>query len=272
MRPVASTVRLTCHRRRRDTRLAFTLLEVLVVVAVVSLLVAVLLPALNSARESARRAACLANLTQLRTAWDLYLRDSKDRFPRYQNAAYNYGGRQGMPPSFGSKAGLPKPLNRYLVLKPVVRVGAEEFHCASDSGSSTRLPTHFCYYGTSYRTNEFLVGVPVENLVPMTDDPVTADSAFLALLKSDIQAFQASKTCQPARVAFLGDDTWWRTWLPAPMNTLPEWHRGPRSHNLAFMDGHVAPLDVRKGRYSTGDYTVLPTRRLQEAAQVIQDK
>jgi len=265
-------VQLTCHRQPRGAHPAFTLLEVLVVVAVVALLVAVLLPALNSARHSARRTACLANLTQLWTAWNLYQEDSKDRFPRHQNMAYNYGGRQGMPPSFGSKAGMAKPLNRYLGLKPVVTAGAEEFHCPSDSGSPERLPTNFSYYGTSYRTNEFLVGVPAQSLVAMSDDPVTADSDFLAQLKSDVQAFQASKTYQPARVAFLGDETWWRTWLAALDDDFLQWHRGPRGHNLAFMDGHVAPLDVRKGRYSTGDYTVLPTRRLQEAAQAIQDK
>ena len=50
------------------SRLAFTLVELLVVMAIVGVLVALLLPAVQSARESARRSQCKNNLRQLGVA------------------------------------------------------------------------------------------------------------------------------------------------------------------------------------------------------------
>ncbi len=51
-----------------NTRLGFTLIEVMVVLGVVSLLTALLLPAVQKARESARRIECLSRVRQLALA------------------------------------------------------------------------------------------------------------------------------------------------------------------------------------------------------------
>jgi len=63
-------------------RLAFTLVELLVVIAIIALLIAILLPALGKARSSARRTKCLANLRGLTQSVQWYTNDFNALVPR----------------------------------------------------------------------------------------------------------------------------------------------------------------------------------------------
>jgi prepilin-type N-terminal cleavage/methylation domain-containing protein len=68
----------------RNTRLAFTLVELLVVIAIIGTLVGLLLPAVQAAREAARNNSCKNNIKQLVTA--MQTRDTSfKKLPGYVN-------------------------------------------------------------------------------------------------------------------------------------------------------------------------------------------
>ncbi len=59
----------------------FTLIELLVVIAIIAILAAILFPVFTSAKEAGRRSACLSNLKQISSAFDMYMSSSNDRYP-----------------------------------------------------------------------------------------------------------------------------------------------------------------------------------------------
>lgn len=76
--PVAGWPAAGCER---GERLAFTLVELLVVIAMIAVLAALLLPALAKARAKAQAITCLSNTRQLSSAWQLYATDHSDLLP-----------------------------------------------------------------------------------------------------------------------------------------------------------------------------------------------
>lgn len=65
----------------------FTLVELLVVIASIAILVALLLPALSTSKSRTQSIACLNNLRQLSTCWQLYAGDYNDLLVPNNNIA-----------------------------------------------------------------------------------------------------------------------------------------------------------------------------------------
>ncbi len=87
-------------------RLAFSLIELLVVISIIALLIAVLLPVLGSARGVARAAVCLSNQRQTTIALLAYTNDFDGSFaPNQQDHTAPAGARWW----FGFEPGGPRP-------------------------------------------------------------------------------------------------------------------------------------------------------------------
>lgn len=156
-----------------SARIAFTLIEILVVVSIIALLIAILLPTLRRAREQARTTVCLSHLQQIGSATGMYMGQNRDWYPigpadrifeyidngevyRFIDGNCLWGGRRGSR-HFPEIEWYNRPLSKYMFggVPSEDRVGV--FECPSDNGSPLYPETvgqsiyHVC--GNSYYMN-----------------------------------------------------------------------------------------------------------------------
>jgi prepilin-type N-terminal cleavage/methylation domain-containing protein len=256
-------------KERNDSRSAFTLIELLVVVAVIAVLLAILLPSLGKAKVLAKRIGCRSNLKQLTLAWTTYLDDHGGRFYQGGRANFDYGGWRGI------KGWWPRPLNKYVGLSDpngVTEESAKVFCCPSDRGG---IPGAFLrekayrVHGTSYQTNIFLIGQnqcgAFSKKTQVLDQQIS--NRLANLNRNDV--------ANPSLLLLMGDHGWINQWNPEPFpneewKNLAEWHGKVDCHNMAFLDGRVKFINIRKGYYVTDEYWVLPFEDLYKLAKKVQ--
>ena len=239
----------------------FTLTELLTVIAVVSLLMAILLPVLGKMRQLGKRLVCQSNLRNITVAWHVYFAEHDDAFYQGINANVLYGGWKGI-----AFPDVPRPLNEYLSLPeiPQSETEAEVFRCPADTGGLrvTTLPI-YSYVGTSYQTNIFLIGQDQIGWLPSVE--------LKNAINARLRRLDASRVDSPSSVLLIGDYGWVNQSLPL-VPKIKDWHGRKCHHNVAFLDGHVEFLHIRKGLYITDGYTVLPWRRLYALAREVQEE
>jgi len=172
------------------------------------------------------------------------LEDHDGTFYQGINANVLYGGWAGV--DFPSRS---RPLNKYLSLheKPESESQARVFRCPCDEGRRG-VPWYYSV-GTSYQTNILLVGQDRIGWLPSIE------------LRDEINArlvnLNRSRVDNPGRLLLIGDYGWSNCWQPR-VPRVGDWHSRRCWHNLAYLDGHVAFVHIRKGVYITDQYTVLP--------------
>ena len=200
--------------RVRHRALAFTLIELLVVLALIALLAGLLLPALGRSKGQAHSAACVNNLRQLGMAVRLYTDGNQERMPSAEILP-----TQPIDPRH------PLPRICDVLASYVGRAAGTNTNSASVFKCPADRAGRFAAEGSSYEWNFELNGHRI--------DETRSDEAFLLLKKGDLSGgvTNFSQTFPPATIPLLLD---YEEFHPRP----PKFGK-----NVAFMDGHVAPLD-----------------------------
>lgn len=154
----------------RSRRRAFTLVELLVVMAIISLLAGLLMSSLAAAKAKGTQAACLNNLKQLGTAWNLYNGDNSGRIPScvpfYTRGVVNSNAwvlgiscPSNRPNPFGEvDAGVLDATNQNALARGKLYPAAGApgiYRCPADSRSIQGVP-----FVRSYSMNNWMNGIP----------------------------------------------------------------------------------------------------------------
>ena len=273
----------------KTKHVAFTLIELLVVVAIIATLLVILLPTLRSAREQARITVCVANLKTGLTGTHVYFSEWNEQFPFLVTrnggwigtSSWFYGGKTSSDYWRSEQGGLhyspasTRPLNPYLTGFTVGdRDEVPVLRCPSDAGSYQRLwgqpnaaginPEPILAYddvGTSYHFN-YLGARNVEGTgIPsgvLTNWEQYYPAVYRRLIRDAFFHFSS-------RFVFFYED-------PANFgmgNRVEKIgnHGKLSRHNVGFLDGHAAYINMDTSRWCGSEFTIINPRWVVRAGQ-----
>ncbi len=224
----------------RNKLRGFTLIELLVVVAIIAVLVAMLLPALSQARASAQAVVCLNNERQIITGWQMYLMDWNDNVP------WSYGQQYGKP----SWMALLLPYLSMHLQNP----SQDQYHtklqktfiCPAYEG----LPDNLNVAAASCYAANAVASVSICGIFSWSSSqsyycpvppPITKQQAPDKTIAFMDSARYASYLNDPGFItSFTYPDDYGVAWAP-----ISKFYRHLGACNVAYCDGHVAPLRTR---------------------------
>jgi prepilin-type processing-associated H-X9-DG protein len=127
----------------------------------------------------------------------------------------------------------------------------------------------YLYYGNSYQTNLMLVGpdsLPTQGSLP---EPVRTLNGRINEYLRNLRAHAVSDW---ARLVLVGDNNWVTQWDPLIPFEGKAWHGRDGRYNMAFLDGHVAFVEIHEGTYIHDDYRIQPFRELDDITHEMQSQ
>ena len=238
----------------RKAKRGFTLIEVLVVIGIIAVLLSILLPAVSKAREAANRTQCASNLRQIAMALHMYAVQYKGTFPASTLGLPKNGSgpaqraNAGLYLLMGRPSGPPGNwYNAYRIVNPFIAKTSQDtryhvFRCPSPYGDHD-----FEGVGTDY---VFMVGAWRVN-PSFTTLPGT--SVELAFTKQGSWGVRQGKVRNSSKRILATETSWlWATLQEDPVvfsqniDLNMRHDRVRPTMNVAFVDGHVKFLELRK--------------------------
>ncbi|MDR1279517.1 MAG: prepilin-type N-terminal cleavage/methylation domain-containing protein [Opitutaceae bacterium] len=212
---------------------AFTLIELLAVITIIGILAAIIIPVVGRVRQSAADATCKSNVRQLTMAYVMFLNDHKMlSLPNTVNntnewSAYsNEGVGQGTFHGFYLLRWYYKPGPNRIRLSGTKYLYEKIEHCPSvRMNGLTQDPTMMAAQKSDYGVRQ----PPSETVEGVTR----------------VKLVNFGLCTQPSRTPLVFDHFQgaWKTGGGDLETHLPLRHRGKRSINCGFLDGHVAYVD-----------------------------
>lgn len=230
---------LSIASRIPPTRCGFTLVELLVVVSIIALLIAVLLPSLGASRRAAQASVCLSQQRQCGAALLSYAGEHGGRL-----MPFGVAGTGGVQWWFGYEAGGPgagigRPIDRSRgpLAEYLGGTIAEPLACPAfprnDPGYVPKFDQPSAHYGyNGGLARPFPLGRPARRL-----DEAIAPSGVFAFADAVHQDFSLSQFYEPHAVSYR---------RPGLVTGAGHFRHNGRA-NLAYLDGHAAPLAAPEG-------------------------